>query len=98
MPSSVSGEPNTTPFSAEQKIMCSDSAEPSSHRDEWSPKNGISACKDQCPKMLRVKVTRLPQRCEISQALIKSLHLTTLYLQRLHLLASYLSLITVFIS
>lgn len=77
MPSSVSGEPNTTPFSAEQKIMCSGSAEPSSHGDEWSPKNGISARKDQCPKMLRVKVTRLLQRCQVSQALLnKSLFLS----------------------
>lgn len=58
MPSSVSGEPNTTPFSAEQKITCSGSSDPNSHRDKWSPKNRISACKDQCPKTLRMKVTR----------------------------------------
>lgn len=32
MPSSVSGEPNTTPFSAEQKMRCSSSTEHSSHR------------------------------------------------------------------
>lgn len=32
MPSSVSGEPNTTPFSAEEKIRCSSSTEHSSHR------------------------------------------------------------------
>lgn len=61
MPSSVSGEPNTTPFSAEQKIMCSGNSEPDGHRDEWSPKNRISAGKDQCPKTLRVRVTMTPQ-------------------------------------
>lgn len=97
MPSSVSGEPNTTPFSAEQKMRCSSSTEHSSHR--LVPTEQDLSMQRPLPQNTKGEGHKDPPPGVISQALpVKSLYLTMLYLQELHHPASYLSLITVFIS
>lgn len=97
MPSSVSGEPNTTPFSAEQKVTCSSSSEHNSHR-ETRPLRAASQNAKTVPQNTMSGGHRDPSHTHagiISQALPnKSLPLTMLYLQGLHHPDSYLSLIS----